>query len=94
MQAVEIGDVAEQMKAQAREQAAKVVARTRELAGQAKPRRGRPPKQEPTEATPPRKRRGPAVAKESAPVLALRAAVRDHEREIKRLLRALKAIGG
>ena len=34
------------------------------------------------------------AARESAPVVAIRRAIADHEREIKRLCRALKAIGG
>jgi hypothetical protein len=34
------------------------------------------------------------LPRESAPVVALRKAIKDHEREIKRLNRALRAIGG
>lgn len=77
----------------------KVLARTRALAGQTEkqPRRRR----EPVEATPgaeaapkaPRRPRRVGPRRETGPEAALRKAIIEHEREIKRLNRALRAIG-
>jgi len=80
----ELDTVAEEMKEQARirAEASRPPRRAKAVAVVApepKPHRGRP--------------RGKRMV-ESAPVTALRRAIRDHEREIKRLGRALRAIGG
>ena len=78
----------------------KVLARTRALAAQQQKRPRRKREEAPATATAPEQPRAPrrprrvVVQRDSAPVAALRRAIRDHEREIKRLNRALKAIGG
>jgi hypothetical protein len=54
------------------------------------------PAPKPVEEPKPKRVRAKSVRlpKESAPVVAIRRAIVEHEREIKRLQRALKAIGG